>query len=471
MTGDTTGRSYDSAGAMTLCENVRVLYERGDEPYRAIVARGRELGQDVFVSVRMNDNHFYGLLPDAMPSTTVWGLTRLRKEHPDWCLTPAQVVEERGIGSWNFAYAGVREHMLAYIAEACEQADWDGVEIDWQRHGFYFPHADAWRLRYLLTDVMRQVRALADGIARKRGRQFYVATRVAATVEACRQIGYDVEEWMNDGLCDIVIGAGMSGTDPDFQVERFRDMASRRSVRVYGGFDSLYRQSSGPRLKPHMQNDERRLPLTAGGYTANFGTDRFWDERWVRGTAQCYLERGADGIYIFNWQGTSETWRGLLTAIGSKETLAGKDKVYAAVHGGERHFDRIFAGTPVTLYPTLTGDGPPFSVPVYDDAVGKTARNPAGIELQVDLAHFATGDEVAVTLDGAQLPPPDVRNTAAENANNPSDVSENSWLVWKLEPGQAGYGPHEVMVRLVRRDARIKPPIVVQHVEIHVNYE
>ena len=114
----------------------------------------------------------------------------------------------------------VREHVLQLVTEACRQADWDGVELDWQRHAFHLPADDAYRLRYTLTDLMRAIRAATEAIAVERGRPFYVSARVATTFESCRRIGYDVETWVRDGLCDIVISGGNSGTDPGAEVER-----------------------------------------------------------------------------------------------------------------------------------------------------------------------------------------------------------------------------------------------------------
>jgi hypothetical protein len=54
----------------------------------------------------------------------------------------------------------VRHHRLAAIKELAERWDWDGIELDWQRHSHHLPVAEAYRLRYVLTDFM--VRALSQ---------------------------------------------------------------------------------------------------------------------------------------------------------------------------------------------------------------------------------------------------------------------------------------------------------------------
>ena len=179
-------------------------------------------------------------------------------------------------------------------------------------------------------------------------------------------------------------------------------------------------------------------------------------------------------MYVFNWHGNERTWRPLLTTIGAPDTLEGRDKVYAAIHRGPPGLpgavnDRIYGETGVILYPTLTREGPLFHVPIHD-SVGEEESRLESVELHLELEHFSPADRVAVELDGKPLGDPVVRHVTLEDPGDPADVDENAWLVWSLEPGQAEKGPHEVQVRLVERDARIRPPLVVQHVEMHINY-
>ena len=122
----------------------------------------------------------------------------------------------------------------------------------------------------------------------------------------------------------------------------------------------------------------------------------------------------------------------------------------------------------MTLYRTLTPDGPTVHIPVYDDVEAEDGS----AQLLIELEHFSpTGDDVEVTLDGAVLEAPAVRNINAEDPAVPESVDENSWLVWDLNPAQCAMGPHEVKVVLVSRDPRIGVPIVVNNVEFWVTYD
>jgi hypothetical protein len=475
MTGDAVGRVYETVWNMRMAESIRAMFERGEDPHGDIVRYGHEIGIDVWASIRMNDNHFWSLNPtdgevshrgknplwwwssrrkplsvDEMTRTTASYLTQERKDHPEWTLGDS--VEPWVATSWNMAVPQVRELRLKLISEALRQADWDGVELDWQRHGFHLPTNDGYRLSYVLTDLLRAVRALADEIARERGRPFHVAVRVASTLESCRRIGYDIEAWAREGLCDLMVPGGNSGMDSDIDMAGFRQIIEGTSIKLYPGLDTDFRLHAD-RLVSHRQ----------------------WSDSWVRGEAAKLWDQKADGMYAFNWHATSQTKRGLLTTIGSPQMLAGSNKVYAALHGvhaargtlrhGADMHDRIHAETPVTLHPTLTDEGPSFHLPFHDDQAAAT------IELQIEIEHFSpTADRVEVQLNGDTLDEPSIRNAVAENPDDPAVVSENSWLVWPLDPGLLPIGSQEVRLRLVERDARISVPLVIRHVEIHVEY-
>ena len=75
MVGDSTARRYDSVRSMRHAESIRAFFERGEDLYGALVARGRDLGIQVLASVRMNDNHFWGLRPADLPTATQSDLT------------------------------------------------------------------------------------------------------------------------------------------------------------------------------------------------------------------------------------------------------------------------------------------------------------------------------------------------------------------------------------------------------------
>ena len=451
---DPRERPYGSVKEFRRAESVRAMFDRGEDLYGDIVRRGHDIGMDVYVSIRMNDNHFwsdsgrkaYPLAPEEMAKTVRPELTQFRKDHPEWVLGIGNA-PRWAVTSWNMAIPEVREYTLLRIREACKLADWDGVEIDWQRHAFHLPESDAYRLRYALTDLMRSIRRLADEIAKERGRPFYILTRVGASEETNRRIGYDAGTWIEEGLCDIVATNSNSGNDPGVEVERYVEMMQGTNIKLYPGFDS-----HGEFGRGHLVEQSR------------------WRDAWFRGLAKSYYDRGASGVHAFNWHTYAASLNGLLTTIGSPDTLNGVDKVYTPVkrhirdreeirYGAERD-DRLLGEVPVPLYRTLTGDGPTFHIPVHDDVSDHT-----GVELQVNLDHYSPNDAVSVTLDGELLGEPSLHRTGGEG-----HLSEDAWLVWKLRPDQVARGIHQVRVVLDRCDPLLSVPIVVENVELHITY-
>ena len=226
-------------------------------------------------------------------------------------------------------------------------------------------------------------------------------------------------------------------------------------VRFYAGFDSDGRQQAR-RLRPHGA----------------------WRVDWFRGLAQDQLGRGADGRVRVQLARPCPDASTAAHYYGIGGNLTGLDKVYTALHrsigpkignrvDAERD-DRLYGEVPVTLYPTLTDYGPIFHIRVGDEV--ETEDQLAAAELQIEMAHWSPADQIEVTLDDVALPVPVVRDAAAEDAADPSGVSENAWLCWNLTAAQVGRGVHQIRLRLLERDERLRVPLRVEQVEIYLRY-
>lgn len=182
--------------------NVQAMVARGEDPNASAIEGARERGLGIFFSLRMNDAH---------QDPCDW--PRLKRDHPEWLLgdsVPAWYSD-----CWDYSIAEVREHRLAAIKELAERWDWDGIELDWQRHSHHLPAQHAYRLRYILTDFMAQARAIVLEAGRKRGRPLWLAVRVAADEHGCRLSGYDVQRWLAAGLMDYCIPSAVYEMEPN----------------------------------------------------------------------------------------------------------------------------------------------------------------------------------------------------------------------------------------------------------------
>ena len=460
----------------------------------AIVERGRELGLAVWGSLRMNvsaatalspycrltqtlsarqDNHFNGAQPSQLATMDDVELTDMRAEHPEWLLGSDQTSEWFAL-SWNMAVAEVRGQRLAHVREMLRY-DWDGIELDWQRHAFHLPEEEAYRLRYVLTDLARAVRLLCDQHAQERGRPLPIAARVAGSIEQSYRQGYDLEEWLREGLVDLLIPAGNAATDPSIDVAEWRELRERCGatdrVRIMPGFDSGVPRATAVGGDPEREHvAPEPAPVLQSLYT--------------RALAARYRHAGADGLYCFNWhsgfapnavdgQYTFDGSRSLFQEIQDISTLRGLDKVYPAtqrvIHKegawrGAFRVDRLWGQVPVPLLPTLTGRGARVKVDLGDES--PTAAGSPRCTLRLRLEELTSPDRIDVRWDDEPL---------QEAAPSPAPaqawtVSTTAWLFFPLSPDQVGAGAHVAEVILGHRNPQVRSEIMLTDVEVVVDW-
>ena len=331
---------------------------------------------------------------------------------------------------------------------------------------FHFPDDEGYRLRYLLTDLQRVIRRMTEALAEERGRPFYLAARVSGSLEMCRRIGYDIPTWIDEGLVDILIPAGNAVTDASIDVAGFARLCEGTDVLLYPGFDS---NLPDPFVGPEDQDEKDHLR--------------------TRAISSRYHRAGASGIYAFNWHANRDSKRPLLTTIGSAESLAGTDKIYAATHRfiqregawrGAYRIDRIYGEVPVELVRTLTDEGPTVTLVIAEDF---DAHKPTVLQLRLRLNEWVEGDTVLTWWDGERLGEPVIDYCKLENPSPPggafqplprwrdiSEVSSAVWLSWDFTESGLSPGAHAVRVALRERNPRIAAALTLTDVEFVVRY-
>ena len=147
-----------------------------------------------------------------------------------------------------------------------------------------------------MSSVVRRIRAAIDAQALRRGRPVLLAIRVPDSAGYCRALGLDVEQWLKEGLVDLMTVSGYFRLNP-WQVSV--ELGRKYGVPVYAGLsESRFRD-----------NEIRALRQSAAGY---------------RGRAAEAWAAGAAGMYTFNlFNPKSPVFR----EIGDPVALAGMDKV------------------------------------------------------------------------------------------------------------------------------------------------
>lgn len=248
--------------------NAKRLHDAGIDPYRVWIARCREKKISPWLSMRMNDVHNTEDR-DNFQHSTFW-----RKNIQLW----REPNHEHGSGL-NYAHAEVREYQMALVRELLERYDPDGLELDWMRFPNHLTPGKAREEGRFLTEFMREVRSLTEEWSKKRGHRILLGVRAPALPDAGAGTGMNAVEWARLGLVDWIVATPFYfSTDFDIPFELWRERLknSPQPVKVLGGVESTAR------------------PWISGTPVGN-------TLETLRGFAASSYDRGAQGVYLFNW--------------------------------------------------------------------------------------------------------------------------------------------------------------------------
>ncbi len=265
--------------------NLWLLAQRGIDHHARWLARCRHHGIEGWLSMRMNDchglseyvRHERGGDPGADSHVRHWPSTFWR-EHPEWRRAPYRL-ERSWEGAFDYSHEAVRDHHLALVREALGRFEMFGFELDWMRWGMMFAPGGEQAGLDILTEFVREARRLADESAARVGHPVKLAVRVPAEPQTCLALGFDVPRWAEEGLVDRVIVSSFLGTAYfDYPV-------------------ALWRRLLGAKVKliANVEGVVGAHPWTAparAGYAS--------DVRFTFGAAASALQRGVDGLHLFN---------------------------------------------------------------------------------------------------------------------------------------------------------------------------
>jgi len=279
--------------------NLKLLHDRGIDPYERWLRRSREHGVRGWISIRMNDLHQVDEPGHCMHD-------RFWQEHPEYWRTPERTYEWQADRALDYEHPEVRAHFLAYIEECVERYDMDGLEIDWMRQPWCLRPGREEAGAILITEFMQQVNALLQRQAAQRGHDIKLCVRVPSHPEASRRLGFDTVGWARAGLVDVIVPTPAFGnTDFDMPIELWQQLLA----------------GTATTLAPGLEISVSPFP---------FHPLRYITLEQVRGAATTLLARGADAIYLFNYMDRDP--RGIeftsfpqpLGEVGTLQTMEGK---------------------------------------------------------------------------------------------------------------------------------------------------
>lgn len=302
-------------------ENARVNISQGGDAVRTAGEMAKKLRLFFIPSLRLNDAHFM-MNPDEHAMTSEFWL----KNRDRFTIKDSPLDFQKAYGQLlDFSHAEVRAHRLATAFEAIERNQdlIDGFELDFNRFQVFFPKGKAEAGAPLITDMVRQVRARLDALAKVQKRPMYLFVRIPPSLADARFAGLEVEKWMEEGLVDLVSPAQIMTLAGDMPIRDLLELGRRHGVRIY---PSLY-----PRTSFRLPFPSRMSPDRYAG--AKVTRDATLAE--IRAAAANYIADGADGFYLFNFYNAygslrphEESLYRVFRDLARPDNLRGQAKVY-----------------------------------------------------------------------------------------------------------------------------------------------
>ena len=400
-------------------ENVKSLIDRGMDPLNILIDRAHEKGLQFYASLRQS----HDIDPENVDNEFNWNF---RIDHPELCI--------KGEGKYNFDFKHpeVRAERLAIIEETVNRYDVDGFELDWLLSPHFFEEDEIEQNTPVMTEYVAEIRRVVEKAAKSRGRPIALGARVLPTAAGNLAVGLDVPTWIKKGLLDFVVPNYYvdNQMNADFPFEWLVDLG----------------RSTGCQVFPALQAKVLSVGEQEGSAAHYYGG------------AASYYGKGADGLYFpwFKWPvGAQE--RQLLSELHDPDGLGEKPKHYVVRRHDEAAASFGYtAQLPVTLTEGKDAPGQAVQVYVADSSDRAEAR------LRLRLSDSTTHDSITVSFNGAPL--------AEEGSRRSSHGYTYAWLEFDLPGGALRNGVNEVAVAVHSRPPNLASPLVMDSVEIIVNY-
>ncbi|MFV1966964.1 MAG: hypothetical protein ACC628_16175 [Pirellulaceae bacterium] len=377
-------RSGPEFGIQPGTRNIaKELIDLGTDCMQAVTAFGHRHDMEVFWSMRMNDTHDAAHRPDK-PYLL---FPPLKVKHPEWLV--GDYIKRTPHGRWSsvdYARSEIRNLAFNYLEEVCVNYDIDGVELDFFRHLCYFKDPALGgtatdEQREMMTQLIRRVRTMTEEVGLRRGRPILVAIRVPDSIGFCRDMGFDLECWMQEQLIDMLITTGYFRLNPwEYSVE----LGHRYGVPVY------------PCLSDSRVRGETRFRRSS--------------IESYRGRAMNAWGAGADGLHVFNaFDPHAEMW----SEIGDPKSLLATDKLYFVnVRDGDprswlakgREYRTVSLFGP--SHPQLVTTGEPLNLEMVigdDIAAAQSQGLTPDIKLHVEVPTLRKSEQLHLAFNGIEL--------------------------------------------------------------------
>ena len=311
-------------------ENVKLLYEKGIDPYEVWIRRCREKNISPWLSMRMNDTHRVGSTDrvDLMRSE-FWN------SHPEFWRVPYE--RSRAGSCFDYAHQAVRDFQIAFIQELLERYNTDGIELDWTRHIFNLQNGRFREDAHFIDGFVHDVRQLTKEWGVKRGHDIGLAVRIPSFPDDAEMLGLNADRWAKNGWVDMIIATPhYETTDYDVRLdlwrERIGDVATK--VKLLAGCELRTQAFPDAQVGWYLWKPRHYQISSTNSSTPG------WDDyelQLLYGFVDNARFRGTDGIYMFNWfdgghNMLTDNYRKLVAEGLGQEIIAVRERRYPVTY-------------------------------------------------------------------------------------------------------------------------------------------
>ena len=348
----------------------------GNDPIADVVEAVKQIGKKLFFALRMNDVHEMLSNPKSMIIDDFW------KEHPEHRIGEGFVKEplliERRYAEFmqDYLKPEIPAHYFSLLDELTQMYDIDGLELDFIRHPCFCSPDRTEEVIPVITQLVRDVRAMLDRYGKERCKRLELSVRVAQSPAHSLAVGLDTETWVKEGLIDILnITRNAVYCTTALDIEGYKAFAGDVPVipEMLGGI--------APMNKPGRKGSRKTTAVLYRTY------------------AQQYLARGADGLSFFNFvfcrkcdlgDRRREMYRSFEPPFEALQGITNLD----ALRQEPKHY---YWGRDLVQQKAMHTD---MSLPfdLYDDLIG--AKNAV---LRIETAETSHAWDLCVLLNGVRL--------------------------------------------------------------------
>ncbi len=450
-------------------ENTKRLIAGDANPPKLAVEYGHRLGCKVIPIVRMNDPHdqFFRYEVSVFKRKNPRLLLGYGKYPIDWeagfkGLPPnlKQGIDSFTWGMFDYAHAEVRAHKLAIIEEFLTRWDNDGISLDFDRDPRYFKESGKAANTALMTGLIRDVRAIADQVAKQRGRRMYVHVRVIPKIAACYDRGLDVARWVQDGLVDA-ISPGCGYMTTSLNLAPWLDLVRDRPCWIYPSINH-WRTTEETRAWAHLMY----LRGAHGLNLFNFGHLLYGHDAHTPPQSQALNTVLYSELHPAYYQVLHELHDTRNFEFKNKRYVLESASRETAVEGNNGQASRDYRAMddivlPVTLAPGIH----PVPFGFADDCrkaieCGAEPR----VTLRLKITNFTPPDDFDVSVNDAVLP------LETRTARAVFIMNNDSWISFPVPPGHLRVGENRVEVNVRKLNPQMSVQPVLSGMEVLVEY-